>query len=288
MQQKARADEQVTIVTVSFNSLAVLPQMLASVPLGISVVVVDNASRDQIALQALCEQYGASCLLNDRNIGFGPACNQGAARATTPFILFLNPDATLQPDTLDQLVAAAARYPKASGMNPRIASSDGSVFFHRGSILLPRSDHMPRGWPRQDQEVPVLSGAALFVRRSDFEAVGGFDPKIFLYHEDDDLSIRLRKERGPIFFIRDAFVQHQAGNSSLRRPEVAALKAWHMARSAVYAMRKHHRPFPFARTLLKAIAGLLQPDMLWSPRRRAKNWAFLKGVFSTLRDGGAV
>ncbi|CAM8670024.1 COG1216 Predicted glycosyltransferases [Paracoccaceae bacterium] len=288
MPQQVSAAEQVTIVTVSYNSLTVLPQMLASVPEEAKVVVVDNASDDRVALQALCDQHGAACQLNDCNMGFGTACNQGAAVATTPFVLFLNPDATLMPDTLDQLVAAAARYPKASAMNPRIAAPNGSAFFHRATRLLPREEHMPRGWPEKDREVTLLSGAALFVRRSDFEAVGGFDPKIFLYHEDDDLSIRLRKERGPILFIRDALVQHQAGSSTPRRPQVAALKAYHRARSAVYATRKHGRSAPFVHALLMAIAGLIAPDMLWSSRRRAKNWAFLKGVLSTLRDGGAA
>lgn len=288
MPQEANAAEQVTIVTVSYNSLTVLPEMLASIPRGTRVVIVDNASHNQVALKALCNQYGATCILNDRNIGFGPGCNLGAKGAVTKFLLFLNPDATLMPDTLDHLVLAAHRYPAASAMNPRIAAANGAPSFHRATSLMPRSDYMPRGWPAADAEVTVLTGAAFFVRRADFEAIGGFDPNIFLYHEDDDLSRRLRAERGPIMFIRDAFVQHRVGESSPRGPEVSALKAWHMARSGVYAMRKHHRPFPFVRMLLSALAGLFALDMLWSARRRAKNWAFFKGVLSTLRDGGAV
>lgn len=288
MPNDAVSDGQVTIVTVAFNSLSVLPEMLDSVPDGTRVVVVDNASDELDDLQAVCASKDAVLLCNKQNIGFGRACNQGADEAKTEFLLFLNPDATLMPDTISQLIDAARRNPLASALSPRIASVNGSAVFHRSTPLMPKSDYMPRGWPSSDKEVTVLTGAALFVRRKDFMAVGGFDPKIFLYHEDDDLSLRLRKDRGPIMFIHDAFVRHRGGYSSPRRPEVSALKAFHMARSAVYATRKHGRPAPFLRALLKALAGLLSPDMIWSKRRRAKNWAFLKGVLSTLRDGGAA
>ncbi|MDE3029193.1 MAG: glycosyltransferase family 2 protein, partial [Paracoccaceae bacterium] len=232
------------MVSVCFNSLAVLPSMLASCG-DAAVVLVDNASTDAAALADLARKHGAQLIRNNSNLGFGTACNQGAAVATTDFILFLNPDATLAPDALNELVAAADRYPTASAMNPRIAEADGTANFKRRSHLMPKSETLPRGWPSEDREVFVLHGAALFVRRPDFEAVGGFDPAIFLYHEDDDLSRRLRAERGPIMFIRGALVQHLAGRSSVRSPEVAALKAWHMGRSRVYTMRKHARPAPF-------------------------------------------
>lgn len=260
--------------------------MLASLPARVPVVVVDNASDDPAPLEALCDRYCAPLIRNSVNLGFGAACNQGAAIATTEFLFFLNPDASLYPDTLSHLVAAARRYPTASAMNPRIAKADGSASFQHRSRLMPRSERMPRGWPAEDREVTVLSGAALFVRRSDFEAVGGFDPKIFLYHEDDDLSRRLLRHRGPIMYIRDAFVRHLGGRSSERSPAIAALKSWHLARSRIYAKRKHGRPMPFVTGLLSAIPALFAPDMLVSPRRRAKNWAFLRGVLSTLRDGG--
>ncbi|MFN6951802.1 MAG: glycosyltransferase, partial [Albidovulum sp.] len=122
------AASRVTIVTVSYNSLHVLPRMLDSVPEGASVVIVDNASDAPEPLAELCRTHGARLIRNSRNLGFGVACNLGAAGAQTEFLLFLNPDAALMPDALDQLVAAADRYPKASAMNPRIADDDGPFF----------------------------------------------------------------------------------------------------------------------------------------------------------------
>lgn len=270
-----------TVITVCYNSMAVLPAMLASVPQDVPVVMVDNsASDDGGALQALAHGRGATVLRNADNHGFGVACNQGANLAETEFLLFLNPDAQLQPGAVAGLEAAMDRYPKASAMNPRISEADGSPYFKRRSVLLPRKDHMPRGWPTTDAEVTVLSGAALFVRRAAFKSVGGFDPQIFLYHEDDDLSLRLRTECGPLMFIRAASVRHIGGSSSVRSAQGAAFKAFHMGQSRVYAMRKHGWRLARARAGLGALGQVILPQNWISRRKIAKQWAFLRGVLS--------
>lgn len=276
------------IVTVCYHSMAVLPQMLASVPQGVPVALVDNAGgADDDGLQALAKARDATLIRNTQNQGFGTACNQGAAALDTDFYLFLNPDAVLGPNALNELLAAADRYPEASAFNPRIASPGGDAIFKRKNNLLPRKTRMARGWPETDAEVNVLSGAALFVRRNAFETVGGFDPQIFMYHEDDDLSLRLRETCGPLMFIRDALVTHLEGHSSARTPEIAALKAWHMGRSAVYAGQKHGRAWVFPRAVVLAFFQLISPISLLSKRKRAKQVAFLGGVLSTRKDGGA-
>jgi GT2 family glycosyltransferase len=279
------ADHWVTIVTVTFNSAPIVAGMLESVPSGVPVILVDNASRDVPALTGLATAAGASMVLNRENVGFGAACNQGASKATTPYVLFLNPDARLEPGALDLLKHATEHYPTATAMNPRIRESDGSPFFMRKSYLLPRADWMPRGWPEADRQVSVLSGAAMLVRRDAFEAVGGFDEKLFLYHEDDDLSIRLAASQGPLMFIRDAVVAHGSGASTGSPAAIAAFKAWHMGRSRVYGARKHGRPFAATRAILHALSQLASPVLLWSSRKRAKQVAYLRGCISGCAAG---
>ena len=274
------------IVTVCFRSMSVLPKMLGSVPKDVPVVLVDNAGSDADdgGLAELAAQHKAQLIRNDVNQGFGAACNQGAAVLNTDFFLFLNPDAVLTPGALDALLDAADRHPQASAFNPRIAAPDGTPVFKRTNNLLPRNQRMARGWPETDAEVNVLSGAALLVRRDAFEAVGGFDPDIFLYHEDDDLSLRLRDTCGPLIFVRDALVTHLEGRSTVRTPETAALKAWHMGRSRVYATRKHGRPMAGLRAFFLAFSQLMSPVVLFSKRKRAKQVALFRGVWSMLRS----
>ncbi len=273
-----------TIISVCYNSLAVLPAMLASVPAGTSVILVDNASADPASLGLLAEKAGARVIRNAENKGFGVACNIGAAAAATEFLLFLNPDAALRPGAVATLEAAMDRYPDASAMNPRLSDGKGRPYFKRRSVLLPRRSWLPAGWPAADRTVPVLTGAALFVRRAAFQAVGGFDPAIFLYHEDDDLSLRLATRAGPLMFIHAAEVRHLEGHSTVRSPESAAFKAFHMGRSRVYAMRKHGRPLPFLSSLLSALMQVMAVWALFSRRSRAKRRAFLKGVFAGNRQ----
>lgn len=270
----------VTVVTVCFNSHGVLPDLLQSVPAGTDVILVDNASDKPPELRGLPAACRARVIGNSENLGFGRACNQGAALATTEFLFFLNPDTRLTPGCIERLCAAAREHPQASAFNPAIRKADGRPYFKRGSVLLPRAAWLPRCWPPGDREVPVLSGAALFVRRAAFLKVGGFDDEIFLYHEDDDLSLRLGDCCGPLRFVLDAEVTHAGGRSSNRSPRVAAIKAWHMGRSRVYATRKHKRPHAFGRALMQALLQVLSPVILVSARKRAKHLAFLKGVWS--------
>ncbi len=277
------APERVTVVTVAHNSLAVLPAMLASLPRSAGTVIVDNASQDRAALAALAAEHGAQLIRNDDNLGFGAACNIGASEARTEFLFFLNPDARLAPGALEALVTAADNHPEASAFNPAITDGRGRPYFKRGSVLLPRAEKLPSGWPETDRELPVLTGAAFFVRRAAFEAAGGFDPEIFLYHEDDDLALRLKAGAGPLRFVRAAHVTHDAGNSTLRSPASAAFKAFHMGRSRVYATRKHGLPGAGCKAFTSALLQLLSPLTLLSARKRAKQAAFLRGIVSGLK-----
>lgn len=268
-----------TIVTVAYNSAGVIADMLSTVPAGTPVIIVDNASADNSA--DIASASGATVIRLNSNSGFGRGCNVGAAQATTEFILFLNPDATLDANSIKNLEDAADKYANASGFNPAITDKDGGPYFKRGSRLLAHSQWMARGRPTGDCEVPVLSGAALLCRRSQFEKIGGYDEAIFLYHEDDDLALRLKEAFGPLMFIYGAKVGHQEGRSSPRSPEIARIKSYHMARSRVYAMKKHGRPFPFIGSLWSGVRKLLSPVILFSPRKRAQAIAFVSGVWST-------
>ena len=255
--------------------------MLKSIPEGVRVILVDNASDDVETIQELGESRGATLIRSSENIGFGRACNLGATEATTDLLLFLNPDSCLLPGTLEALQSGADRHPTASAFNPAILKEHGKPLFRRSSVILPRSRTLRQKHTDSDLEMPVLVGSALLVRRTSFEEVGGFDPKIFMYHEDDDLSLRLKAISGPLFLIHNALVRHAGGHSSPRNAAIAGLKAWHMGQSRIYVARRHNVPFAFGRALATAILQMLSPVLLFSARKRAKQWSFLRGVWQS-------
>lgn len=270
----------VTVISVCYKSESVVANMVSSIPEETPIILVDNGGTNQF--QDFPANRNIRIIKLDKNEGFGRGCNAGAQAATTPWLLFLNPDARLDDGAVEALLSATERYPTASAFNPRIANSDSTPYFKRRSWLLPRSKYMARGWPTQDSPVSVLSGAAIFVSSAIFCASTGFDPNIFLYHEDDDLSLRLAKF-GPLMFIRDAFIVHASGHSSGRSPAVTRFKAFHMAKSRIYTGKKHKRPFPLLSTICQAIFLFLSLGMLFSARRRAKAWGFFQGIISEYR-----
>ena len=276
-----------SVISVCFNSSAVIESLLRTIPANTTIVLVDNGSGDLEIIQELAKAYNALLISNPINSGFGSACNQGASLCKSEFLFFINPDSTLEPSTIALLESAADTHPQASCFNPRILNSLGKDSFKRRSCLLKSKQIMPRITPLNASEVPVLSGAALFARKEAFNQIGGFDPNIFLYHEDDDISIRFRKLTGQAWIIPEARVVHLSGHSSGRSAAVTALKAWHMGRSLVYTTTKHRIKHSYRKALFSALRQLLSPATILSKRKFWKHRAFLQGVLSARKDQGA-
>ena len=272
-----------TIITVTFNSAHSVGGLLASLPSDGQIIFVDNASSDTTV--DILKRRGHNPLVNRTNEGFGRACNRGAACASTEFLFFVNPDAVLHSGCVAALETAADTHAELVAANPRLLDPDGSVQFKGSSLLLPAADetHAP---PNTTAPVPILTGAALFCRRTAFESVGGFDPAIFLYHEDHDLALRLKAAPDSLWWVQKAVATHAAGSGSPRNPAIARLKGYHMARSRCYVLKKHRRGSPFADVILRAFGGLMLPHNLLSARRRAKYLGQISGALSARADGG--
>ncbi|HEY8367999.1 MAG TPA: glycosyltransferase family 2 protein, partial [Thermodesulfobacteriota bacterium] len=167
----------------------------------LSLLVWDNASRDDtVARLRDLEPRLASRLARvdieagDRNLGFGAGHNRNAARGRSPYLLILNPDVELEPDALACLAAEVER------------ADDSVAAFELRQVPY---EH-PKVYDPTTGETGWCSGAALLVRRAAFEAVGGFDERIFLYGEDVDLSWRLRAAGYRLRYVPRAVVRHFA------------------------------------------------------------------------------
>ncbi len=223
---------RVLVAIVSWNSAAHLAAAVKSVPPGVPVVVVDNASSDGSTEAA--RAAGASVLPAASNLGFGPACNLAAQEgAPSETILFLNPDAALVdgPDALAALLAALDADPAVVAAAPRL-TGDGQEEFQlrrlprlgailREALLVDRLFPSNAGFRRDryldrprdaafDVEQPAA--AALLVRRTAFEAAGGFDPAFTpAWFEDVDLCAKLLERGGRIRYVPSARAAHVGG-----------------------------------------------------------------------------
>jgi GT2 family glycosyltransferase len=233
----------VKVVTVTHYSERVIGEFLAHLPPGCPLVVTDNASRDTTRDIIRQRTPAAHLILNETGRGFGNAANQGLAQALDcDFVLLVNPDAKLRPDCLDRLLAAAERYPEAGVLAPALRTPAGAWevshdvdMFRRAGMTARRVDPEPEG----DICADYVSGAAMLVRRAALQAVQGFDPAIFLYYEDDDFCIRLRKAGWCLIRVADAVTDHVGGGSIKRSWDKHWEKFWHMAWSRLYIEQKY-------------------------------------------------
>lgn len=206
---------RVTVVVVTHFARAVIAPCLSAAASAARVIVVDNASGDdtlEIVRQTL---PNAAIIANAVGVGYGNAANQGLAAAETEFVLLLNPDAVLAPDAVALLVAAADRWPDAAVLAPTLKTPGGAwevshdVGLFSRPALGPRTDAEPTG----DICADYVSGAVMLLRRSVYERLGGFDPAIFLYYEDDDFCMRIRQAGLAIVRVAAAVASHIGGGS---------------------------------------------------------------------------
>jgi len=264
-------ESRVTIVIVSYNSADVLGESLASVALhaaGARVIVVDNASADGSAEIAQSHPF-VTLIRSAENEGFSKANNRALRTALTEFALILNPDARLTASTLPALMVAAERQPEAAALGPRTVFADGRPQVSFGPDLNLWSEFRQRAlvlgvkagepaalaeWSaasRAERTVDWISGSCLLLRMSVASRVGFFDEGYFLYEEDADLCLRLRKAGSQVLFIPQAEVIHALG-TSMTKDALASRAAYDRSHRRYY---QRHRGF-VERLLLDLLIAL--------------------------------
>jgi N-acetylglucosaminyl-diphospho-decaprenol L-rhamnosyltransferase len=201
------------VVIVAHDSAGDLPRTFAALEGQLQpddeVVVVDSASRDDPASVVPARARLLRC---EENVGFAGGAVRGAAATSAPLLLFLNPDAVPAPGCLDALRDAPADWGAWQALvtlpGGRTVNTSGNLvhwlgFGWAGGLGTPVEEV-----DRRPHEVGFASGAALVVRRADWEAVGGFDAAYFMYGEDLDLSLRLRLAGRGVGVVPAARVEH--------------------------------------------------------------------------------
>lgn len=286
---------RVTVSVVTHNSARVIGRALASVADAAAVVAVDNASRDETAAAILAARPDARVLGPGGNLGFGAGHNAGLAETRTEFVLLLNPDAALKPGALDALVAAADRYPNAALLGPAIYRADGRLETSHDLGLFERIAAGPR---RDEAEPPAgdlsanfLSGAVLLGRVAALREIGGFDPAFFLYFEDDDLCLRLRRAGWTLVRVAAAAAEHAGGASSAPSAAMDRLK-WTSFGWSRLAFEAKHRERAAARVtmfrlMLRHALRALGDGLIGRTGKRDRHLWTLSGMIAFARGRSA-
>jgi N-acetylglucosaminyl-diphospho-decaprenol L-rhamnosyltransferase len=272
----------VTVVFVTYNSAAVIGGALQSLPPDCNSIVVDNASNDDSA--AIAANHGATVIQRTDNAGFGVGCNDGIFASSTPYVLLLNPDARLRPGALEALLATAENHPDAWLMVPTLYRDDGSRFEKWQSTIC---DGAFRPYSTHDSALRMIgfaSGAAILLRRETIVSIGGFDPDLFLFFEDDDLSRRVLNAGGHILHVVSAEVDHAGGTSSPPSAAMTEMKHWHMAWSERHVRLKHGMLVWSRWKVLESVVKLVFAKLSGNQNEQAKQRGALNGTLANLRS----
>lgn len=219
----------------------------------------DNGSRDD-SLAQLPTDPRLTVMRNNANLGFATALNRLLADSEAPWLLVLNPDCRIEPDTLERLLAILADYPQVGMAGCLIANPDGSE--QRGcrrrlptlgtaalrSLGLGRLfggqanfDLTGSPLPSNPVELEAISGAFMLIRRAALQAVGPMDEGYFLHCEDLDWCARFQRAGWPILFVPTVRVTHEQGSCSISRPYFVE---WHKHRGMLRYYAKFHGRLP--------------------------------------------
>lgn len=234
----------ITVISVAYNSAGVILPALASVAndaLVARIIVVDNASTDNTQSTIAARMPQVEVVASSTNIGYGCGCNLGLERVQTPYALLLNPDARMQEGALEALFRALEATPEAAIAAPLLQFENGEVYtsYKRDVFARERYGNGLDALPEGLICAPFVSGAVWLIRMEHWRKMGGFDPQIFLFYEDDDACLRLQKAGFSLLLVPDARATHALGKSSAPSEKSEAIKQYHLAYSRLYLERKY-------------------------------------------------
>ena len=303
----------VSVIIISFNTRDTTLRCLRAVfahldGVAAEVIVVDNASADGSADAVAAEFPQVVLVRNPENAGFGAANNLAMTQAKGDVFLLLNSDAFLTAGALPAMLKVRDDQPKVGVVGPRLLNADGSLqrscyrFPSPGvawrealwiSAVVPATSVLGdlRRWPHDTPFHPEwVIGACMMVRRSVYEAVGGFDPKFFMYAEETDWQKRIGDAGWEIAFTPAAQVTHLGGASGADdKPKINN----YFFSSGDYYYQKHHGVVGmYSARAAVTVGGLLRLPLwgiMWLalPKRRAKLGAKMRlRTWLIVRRGG--
>lgn len=287
-------------VVVNWNGRDLVPACLASLTAqtcraDFEIVVVDNASTD-----------GSAAWLNrcpdidvrhaPRNLGFAGGMHLATTDFVGDWLVLLNSDATFAPDAVERMVAVldAPGHERVGAVTAKILlaapAPDGTVLVNStGNVITRRGTGADRDWlvpegqESSDPEVFGFCGGAALLRGTALREVGGFDPTLFLYYEDTDLSWRLRLGGWSVRYEPTAVARHQHAASSDVR---SALFRYYNTRNSLLVFTRYAPARIVAAAVARQLAGAARAAVPRARRRTAQHpaarWRAIAGYLARL------
>ncbi|SRR6266545_1494605 len=277
-------------------TLRCVASVVGSVEARARCIVVDNASSDETAEAIEARWPEITIVRSERNLGYGTACNLGAARGRADFILILNSDAIARPGAIATLVDFLRTHPDHVVAAGRLV--DAGTERTQVGFVVRRFPSLPgqialmlgleRYWPTnpisrrelmldfdfsRTQDVDAQpAGACLLCRRSAFEQVGGFDTEFFYWFEDVDLVRRLTA-RGRVAYVHDAVFDHVGGATFGQWPRAEIVVARYSGLLRYFGKHHPRHEVLVLRSVTATLAAVRALLLMAFDARRARAYA---------------
>jgi len=285
----------VSIIIVNYNTSqeihALLVSLQESAYTNLEIIVVDNNSSKKDYKSLLVEFPYITLIESSKNLGFAGGNNLGIDQAKGAYLLFLNPDTEVTPDTIGNLVKALENDAKIGLVSPKIKyqHSPKTIQYAGCKAMHPITlqakpigkNQIDNGDFDQMMNTAYGHGAAMMTRRMVIDKVGKMNDQYFLYYEELDWCQRIRKAGYKILYAPTSVVWHK---ESMATGKQSPLKTYYLTRNRILFARMHHYGW---RRYISWIYIL----MVSSPKhllQHINNWkqlkAYAKGLFWHLKN----
>ncbi len=230
-----------SVIILNYNTKDLLKQCLKSIKISklgsyvIEILVIDNASNDNSVAMMNKEFPKIRLIVNKENIGFAAGNNKGIKKTTGRYLLFLNPDTIVQPETFKIMISFMDRYPETGAATCRLELPNGELDYacHRGFPTpwnaLTYFSGLAKIFPKiklftgytlghffldKTHEIDSACGAFLIVRRKAGEEINWWDEDYFWYGEDLDFCYRIKQKGWQVMFVPETKIIHYKGAAS--------------------------------------------------------------------------
>jgi len=232
-----------SIVVVSYNTADLIGVCLKSLEAvdgcEKEIFVVDNASKDGTVEFVRKNFQSISLIANDNNLGFAAANNQALSLCRGKYILLLNPDMEFLPSSFQFISSFMEANPQIGLAGIKLINPDGSPQ-ESYSCEYPGQKYTTNELKNLKGSIAWVLGAGMVFRSDLIRKLGGFDEDFFVYGEDQDLCLRIRKAGYEIGYIETGLMVHLGGQSERRTPSESLWRKKILAEFIFY--RKHYLP----------------------------------------------
>lgn len=226
MQDSNFKTKKISIIIVNYRSDKYLQKCIASLfnfekPEHIEVIIVNND--DENKLKNIKQMFPQIRIIEaKKNLGFGAAVNLGAQSAVGYVLFFLNPDSEIKGTFFNEVIEEFNKNNQTAVLGPKILEEDGSIqkwtFGKKMNIWRLFLNNI--GFSSfNENKIDWVGGAGMFIRKEDFEKVGGFDENFFMYFEDMDLCLRIKKIGKKIIYFPVVEIMHLGSGSEIEEKQ---------------------------------------------------------------------